>query len=49
MARPALGLVWRALEDPNSQVQQFLGEVYQNAGDRVNNFVKSGTPAPTDQ
>ena len=29
---------------PNSQVQQFLGEVYQNAGDRINNFVKSGTP-----
>jgi hypothetical protein len=32
------------LKTPDSQVQQFLGEVYQNAGDRVNNFVKSGTP-----
>ena len=32
------------LKTPNSQVQQFLGEVYQNAGDRVGNFVKSGTP-----
>jgi hypothetical protein len=32
------------LKTRNSQVQQFLGEVYQNAGDRVNNFVKSGTP-----
>jgi len=32
------------LKTPNSQVQQFLGEVYQNAGDRVNNFIKSGAP-----
>jgi hypothetical protein len=32
------------LKTPNSQVQQFLGEIYQNAGDRVNNFVRSGTP-----
>jgi len=35
------GAHWKT---PNSQVQQFLGEIYQNAGDRVNNFVKSGTP-----
>ena len=27
----------------NPEVAQFLGEVYHNAGDRVNNFVKSGT------
>ena len=26
----------------SSQVSQFLGEVYQNAGDRVNDFVRSG-------
>src|SRR5690349_23434657 len=26
----------------NSQVSQFLGEIYQNAGDRVDSFVKSG-------
>jgi hypothetical protein len=32
------------LKTPNSQVRQFLGEVYQNAGDRMNNFVKGGTP-----
>ena len=32
------------LKTPNSQVQQFLGEVYQNAGDRLNGFIKSGTP-----
>jgi hypothetical protein len=32
------------LKTRNSQVQQFLGEVYQNAGDRVNSFVRSGTP-----
>jgi protein O-mannosyl-transferase len=32
------------LKTPSSQVRQFLGEVYQNAGDRVSNFVKSGTP-----
>jgi len=32
------------LKTPSSQVQQFLGEVYQNAGERVNKFVKSGTP-----
>jgi tetratricopeptide (TPR) repeat protein len=32
------------LKTPNSQVRQFLGEVYQNAGDRVSNFIKSGTP-----
>ncbi len=27
----------------NPEVAQFLGEVYHSAGDRVNNFVKSGT------
>jgi tetratricopeptide (TPR) repeat protein len=32
------------LKTPNSQVRQFLAEVYQTAGDRVNNFIKSGTP-----
>ena len=32
------------LKTPNSQVRQFLGEVYQNAGDRIGNFVTSGTP-----
>ena len=32
------------LKTGNSQVWQFLGEVYQNAGDRVGNFVKSGAP-----
>jgi tetratricopeptide (TPR) repeat protein len=32
------------LKTSNSQVRQFLGEVYQNAGDWVGNFVKSGTP-----
>ena len=32
------------LKTPNSQVQQFLGEIYQNAGDRVNNFLKYGQP-----
>ena len=32
------------LKTPNSQVQQFLGEVYENAGDRVNTFIKSGAP-----
>ena len=32
------------LKTPNSQVQQFLGEIYENAGDRINAFVKSGTP-----
>jgi len=32
------------LKTPNSPVQQFLGEVYQNAGDSVNNFIKSGAP-----
>jgi len=32
------------------QVAQFLGEVYQNAGDRMDSFVKSGTPlAVTDE
>jgi len=31
------------LKTRNSQVQQFLGEVYQNAGDRINKFVNSGT------
>jgi hypothetical protein len=30
------------LNTSNSQVQQFLGEVYQNAGDRMTGFVKSG-------
>jgi len=30
------------LKTPNSQVQQFLGEVYQNAGDRMDSFIKSG-------
>jgi len=32
------------LKTGNSQVRQFLGEVYQNAGDRVGNFVQSGAP-----
>ena len=32
------------LKTGNSQVRQFLGEVYQNAGDRVGNFVNSGAP-----
>jgi tetratricopeptide (TPR) repeat protein len=32
------------LKTPNSQVQQFLADVYQNAADRVNNFIKSGAP-----
>jgi hypothetical protein len=32
------------LKTPSSQVQQFLGEVYQNTGDRINGFAKSGTP-----
>jgi tetratricopeptide (TPR) repeat protein len=27
---------------PNSQVQQFLGEVYQSAGDQMDSFVKTG-------
>ena len=31
------------LKTKNSQVSQFLGEVYQNAADRVSEFVKSGT------
>ena len=31
------------LKTSNSQVQQFLAEVYQNAGDRINGFIKSGT------
>ena len=30
------------LKTSNSQVQQFLGEVYQNAGDHMDSFVKSG-------
>ena len=30
------------LKTPNSQVQQFLGEVYQNAGDQMDGFVKTG-------
>jgi len=30
------------LKTTNSQVQQFLGEIYQNAGDRVDSFVKTG-------
>jgi hypothetical protein len=29
----------------NSQVSQFLGEIYHNAGDRVDGFVKSGAAA----
>jgi protein O-mannosyl-transferase len=33
------------LKTPNSQVQQFLGEVYQNAGDHMDSFVKTGTLA----
>lgn len=32
------------LKTRNSQVRQFLGEVYQNAGDRIGNFVTSGAP-----
>ncbi|HSU55886.1 MAG TPA: tetratricopeptide repeat protein, partial [Candidatus Dormibacteraeota bacterium] len=32
------------LKTQNSQVSQFLGEVYQNAGDRVNAFITSATP-----
>ena len=32
------------LKTPSSQVQQFLGEVYQNAGERISNFIKSGSP-----
>ncbi len=36
--------VWHGahLKTRNSQVAQFLGEVYQNAGERVDGFVKSG-------
>jgi hypothetical protein len=30
------------LKTSNSQVQQFVGEVYQNAGDRIDGFVKTG-------
>jgi hypothetical protein len=30
------------LKTKNSQVFQFLGEVYQNAGDRINQFILSG-------
>jgi len=30
------------LKTKNSQVSQFLGEIYQGAGDRMNDFVKSG-------
>ena len=33
------------LKTKNSQVSQFLGEVYQNAGDRVSELIKSGTLA----
>jgi len=38
--------VWHGahLKTKTPQVAQFLGEVYQNAGDRMNNFIKSGTP-----
>jgi hypothetical protein len=32
------------LKTPNSQVQQFLGEIYQNTGERVDNFIKRGNP-----
>ena len=32
------------LKTPSSQVRQFLGEVYQSAGDRVTAFLKSGAP-----
>jgi hypothetical protein len=30
------------LKTNNSQVQQFLGEIYQNAGERVDGFIRSG-------
>jgi hypothetical protein len=30
------------LKTKNSQVSQFLGEIYQTAGDRVDNFVRTG-------
>jgi len=30
------------LKTESSQVSQFLGEIYQNAGDRVNEFIKTG-------
>jgi tetratricopeptide (TPR) repeat protein len=32
------------LKTSSSQVSQFLGEIYQNAGDRVNVYVSSGAP-----
>ena len=32
------------LKTSSSQVSQFLGEIYQNAGDRVNAYVSSGAP-----
>ncbi len=35
------------LKTRNSQVFQFLGEVYQNAGERVDGFVKTGSKAVT--
>ena len=35
------------LKTENSQVHQFLGEVYQNAGDRMDGFVKNGNAAVT--
>jgi hypothetical protein len=31
------------LKTPNPQVAQFLGEIYQNAGDRISAFINSGT------
>jgi len=34
------------LKTRNPQVAQFLGEVYHNAGDRMNNFVQGGSPPP---
>jgi len=34
----------------NPEVFQFLGEVYQDAGEHINNFIKSGTPLnPTNE
>jgi hypothetical protein len=40
--------VWygASLKTKNPQVNQFLGEVYQNAADRLNGFIKSGDPRP---
>jgi tetratricopeptide (TPR) repeat protein len=44
--------IWNGahLKTRNPQVAQFLGEIYHNAGDRMNNFVQSGTaPALTNE